>query len=116
LIEIKSSVGNRKWTEIKGKYRASYLNIKALSEFLGISISNVYTYTTYEKEVFVTIENLADPKTILPLLGEKAIDPKKDEWDENIVILNFGEKLIFPHKPVEMRRNSSGELFGELSV
>jgi hypothetical protein len=116
LIEMKSSLGNRTWIEVKGKFRASYLNMKALCEFLGISLSSVCTYTTFEKESFNTIQNLADPKTILPMLGEKAIDPKKDEWDKNIVTLNFGEGISFPHKSVKMTRNPNGELVGELSI
>lgn len=116
LIEMKSSVGNKTWIEIKGKFRASFLNMKAICEFLGISISHVCTYTTFENELFNSGKNMADPKALLPMLGEKAIDMKRDEWDKNIVVLNFGEKEVFRHMPLKMYRDPSGELIGELSI
>ena len=48
LIEMKSSVGCDKWTEIKGKFRASYLLAQGLAAILEINIVDVCMYTSYE--------------------------------------------------------------------
>lgn len=41
LIEMKSSVGRNKWTEIKGKFRASYLWAQGIAAMLDINIARL---------------------------------------------------------------------------
>ena len=48
LIEMKGSVGQEKWVEIKGKFRASYLVAQAIAGMLELDISETVMYTTYE--------------------------------------------------------------------
>ena len=116
MIEMKSSVGDKKWLDIKLKIRSSLLNIKALCEFLGITVGKVYTYTTYERECFETPLSTADIKTKIPLLGEKATNFKDDEWDKSLIKIKIDEILSFPHIAVEMERNSEGVLVGSLNI
>lgn len=48
LIEMKSSVGNEKWIEIKGKFRASYLLAQGIAAMLEMNIVDACMYTTFE--------------------------------------------------------------------
>ena len=52
MIEMKTKVRRDDWEVIKEKFRASYWNIKILTQFLGISfdLERVSLYTTYENE------------------------------------------------------------------
>ena len=45
LIEMKGSVGEEKWVEIKGKFRASYLVAQALAGMLELDIAEATMYT-----------------------------------------------------------------------
>jgi hypothetical protein len=45
LIEMKGSVGEEKWAEIKGKFRASYLVAQALAGMLELDIAEAAMYT-----------------------------------------------------------------------
>ena len=116
MFEMKSGVGNKTWVDIKSKLRSSFLNIKALCVFLGIALGEVYACTTYEEEKFVTVQNNADPKTILAALGKKAIDFKKDEWDKGQITIDLGVDVIFPHKALQMERKDVLGLVGELTI
>lgn len=116
MIEMKSTVGDKKWREIKGKIRASLLNIRALCEVLGISIGAVYTYTTYEKESFGTQEKNPDPKTYAAPLGEKISKFKQDEWDKNLIKIKIDEEVELPHKAIKMIRDNQNVLQGELQI
>lgn len=116
MIEMKSSVGDKKWREIKAKVRSSYLNIRGLCEFLGITIGKVFTYTTYERERFNRPSNTADLMTLIPPLGEKATNFKKDEWDKGIINIKIDDIIPFPHKAVKMERNSNDVLEGNLQI
>lgn len=116
MIEMKSNVGDKKWRDIKAKVRSSLLNIKALCEFLGITLNNIYTYTTYEKECFTKPENTADPKTLIPKLGERAIDYKRDEWDANVIKIKIDEIISLPHKAVKMEYDDKIGLHGTLDI
>ena len=116
MIEMKSNVGDKKWRDIKAKMRSSLLNIKALCVFLGITIDHIYTYTTYEKECFTAPENTADPKTLLPLFGEKAINFKRDEWDRNVMKIQIGENATLSHKAIKMERDDKVGLYGTLNI
>ena len=116
MIEMKSSVSDKKWFEIKLKMRSSLLNIKALCEFLCITIDKVYTYTTYERECFETPLNTADIKTKVPLFGERATKFKEDEWDKSLIKIKIDEVLSLPHVAVKMERNSDGVLVGNLNI
>lgn len=116
MIEMKTSVGDKTWKEIKAKMRSSLLNIKALSEFLGITIEKTYAYTTYEKEAFTKPEDTSNPKALVTPIGEKAINFKRDEWDKNIIKIKIDEYIIFPHKSIKMDRDSKGVLQGTLTI
>jgi len=116
MIEMKSSVGYNTWSNIKYKLRSSYLNIRALCEFLGITLGDVYAYTTYEKEMFEKPKDTADVKIHVPLLGEKATSYKDDEWDKGIIKVEIDEILEFSHTAVKMERNSEKILEGELCI
>mgnify|MGYP003302493009 CR=1 FL=1 len=110
LIEMKSNVLVKRWSEIKGKFRASYLLAQGLAAMLEMNLVEICMYTTYEKV------NLVPPATMptgrrLPL-GETYIKPK-DEWDSGEVILNFNRKISFSHNPIQMQRNEEGILTGE---
>lgn len=116
MIEMKSGVGHNTWKKIKLKMRSSLLNIKALCEVLGITIGEVYACTTYETEKFSTPENTADPKALVAQLGKKAIDPKRDEWNQNIINIEVDGLIELPHKAIKMERDSNGVLQGELQI
>lgn len=110
MIEMKSSVGHATWRAIKQKVRASYLNIHALVKTLGLELDDaeIYVYTTYENDCFCDAS--PDPKTLIPLLGKKAIDNKKDEWDAGKIGIKFAEsiRLEFSHSGIKMNRSKDG--------
>ena len=116
MIEMKSSVGNPKWLDIKAKMRSSLLNIKALCEFLGIKINKIYTYTTYERECFETVENTTNPKSLISPLGEKATNFKLDEWDKDVIKFKIDEIVTLPHTSIKMERDEKIGLYGTLNI
>lgn len=118
LIEMKSGVGCKTWREsIKPKVRTSYFTALAIAEFLGIKISDVIAYTTYEEERFGDIENGTNPKAMLPSLGMPARNPVADEWEKNQMFLNVGEEMKIPHKKIQMVKNgATGVLEGSLVI
>ena len=120
MIEMKTTVGFRTWLNIKYKMRVSYLNIKALAVFLGISLQdeNIFAYTTYEKENFDVLK-MDSPSISLPRIGDRAVNPKKEEWDAdciNIPIMvsddnpyNFKTSIKLQHTKILMNRSSDGK-------
>lgn len=117
LIEMKSSIKDSKWIEIKQKFRASYLNAKAIAVFVGITIDKVILYTTYEKaDITGRPRGTTELKSYSPKLGEKLIDIK-NEWDTGIVELNFGHYEAFQHTKIKMTRtDDQTKLVGEYSI
>ena len=77
LIEMKGSVGERKWTEIKGKFRASYLVAQAIAGMLGLHISETVMYTTFEKVRFAPPETM--PSARRTGTG-RVLVKMEDEW------------------------------------
>lgn len=118
LIEMKSSVGFKTWLlGIKPKVRTGYLNSLAIAEFLGIKITDVIAYTTYENEKFNKAESKANPRAIIPQLGLPARNPVEDEWDKNQMFLDLGEEIKIPHKKIQMIKNrETGVLEGTLKI
>ena len=118
LIEMKSSVGFKTWNwEIKPKVRTGYLNSLAIAEFLGIKITDVIAYTTYENERFNAEENKANPRAMMPQLGMAARNPVKDEWEKDQMFLELGEEIMIPHKRIKMRKNEeTGVMEGALKI
>lgn len=118
LIEMKSGVGYKTWLEsIKPKIRTSYFTALALADFLGIQIQDTVAYTTYENDKFNDTSILADPRTLVPLLGRAARDANRDEWKKGRIILNVDGEFVIPHKKIQMQRNSiSGVLEGQLTL
>lgn len=111
LIEMKGSVGEEKWKEIKGKFRASYLVAQALAGMLEMDIFETVMYTTYERVEF------AHPETMPAARHGRSGIPQikmKDEWDGKRFGLNFGERIPFSHIPIKMERNRGGILTGKL--
>ena len=118
LIEMKSSVGYKTWREsIKPKVRTSYFTALAIADFLGIKIADVIAYTTSEEEKFLASDSGANPRAVIPPLGEPARDPVADEWRKDQMFLNIGEEMKIPHKKIHMIRNkATGVLEGELVI
>lgn len=112
LIEMKSSVGNDKWLEIKGKFRASYLLAQGIASMLEMHLADTYMYTTYEKVHFSLSKTMPSARR-LPL-GKKLIKPQ-DEWESNDFGLNFGERILFVHRPIKMKR-SDNRLMGSVTI
>ena len=116
IFEMKTSVGFRTWSDIKYKLRSSYLSIKAIAVYLGIKLSdeNITVYTTYENDEKMEVKNMTDPKVILPRVGGKAINAKKDEWDAgfiNVPIIvsesnpyDFYTSIKLRHSKIQMNR------------
>lgn len=113
LIEMKSSVRNEKWTEIKGKFRASYLFAQGIAAMLEMQIEETCMYTTYENVYFALPATMPSARR-LPL-GEALIKPE-EEWDGSKFGLNFGIRIRFMHNPIHMERNADGVLTGEWSL
>lgn len=110
LVEMKSSVGNDKWMDVKGKFRASYLLAQGIAAMLEMKLIETYMYTSFEKVYF----NLSE---IMPVerrlqVGEKHVKPQ-DEWNGGKFALNFGNKIPFIHIPIQMKRNDKGILVGK---
>lgn len=118
LIEMKSSVGYNTWLEsIKPKVRTSYLTSLAIAEFLGIKITDIIAYTTYDEEKFSANSNKANPRAFVPLLGKKARDPMKDEWEKDQLFLELGEDFKIVHKRIKMNKDEkTGVLLGKLVI
>lgn len=110
LIEMKSSVSNKKWVDIKGKFRASYLLAQGIAAMLEICIVETCMYTTYEKVSF-SLEDTMPTARRLPL-GGTLVKPE-EEWNGNRFGLNFGTRISFRHIPVQMQRSVKGILVGE---
>lgn len=113
LIEMKGSVGEEKWVEIKGKFRASYLVEQALAGMLELDISETVMYTTYERVEFTHSETM--PTARHGRLGVPQVR-MKDEWNGNCFALNFGERISFDHIPIKMERAEGGILTGQLKA
>ena len=111
LIEMKSSVGEKKWGEIKGKFRASYLLAKAIAGMLELEISETVMYTKYEKVQFTLQDTM--PTARRGKLGSRFVRMEQ-EWDGGAFGLNFGERVSFVHIPVQMVRKENGVLAGDL--
>lgn len=118
LIEMKSSVGYKTWLgSIKPKVRTSYLTSLAIADFLGIKITDIVAYTTYEKEKFSDNSNKTNPRAFVPLLGKKVRDPVKDEWEKDQLFLEMGEELKIVHKKIKMNKDEkTGVLLGNLVI
>jgi hypothetical protein len=109
IIEMKTSVGQRTWDDIKKKTRTSYLTAQAIAVFLGITITEHSTqvYTTYENEKFYSAKGTTTPALYKALLGKKVSDYKKEEWDKDIIKINISNIISLPHKAIKMTRNTS---------
>ncbi len=111
LIEMKGSVGERKWIEMKGKFRASYLIARAIAGMLELQISETVMYTTFEKVRFASPDTM--PSSRRTGTG-RALIRMEEEWNGMRFGLNFGERISFMHIPVQMVRNKKGVLTGSL--
>lgn len=110
LIEMKGSVGEEKWPEIKGKFRASYLLSRAIAGMLEMDISETIMYTTFERVRFGASDTM--PAARRPRTGKPVIKMEQ-EWTGKNFGLNFGERVLFLHLPIKMTRNKEGVLIGE---
>ncbi len=111
LIEMKSSIGQGKWTEIKGKFRASYLLAKAVAGMLELKIAETVMCTTFEKVQFAPPDTM--PVARRAGVGKQMIKMEQ-EWSGQCLRLNLGELVSFVHIPIQMTRNRKGILVGTL--
>lgn len=109
LIEMKSSVGERKWVEVKGKFRASYLLALALAGMLALSVSETVMYTTFEKVEFRPLETMPSARR---LKSGEPLFRMEEEWSGMRFGLNFGTRIPFLHIPIQMERGADGRLTG----
>lgn len=128
IFEMKTSVGFETWSDIKYKLRSSYLSIKAIAVYLGITLSdeNITVYTTYENDEKMEVKNMPDPKVILPRVGGKAINAKKDEWDADLINVpvivsesnpyDFYTAIRLRHSKILMHRAEDGFLENTISL
>ena len=112
IVEMKSHVLVKRWREVKGKFRASYLLAQGIAAMLEMNLTEICMYTTYEK-VDLELPDTMPSGRRLPL-GE-AIIKDKDEWDGRKVYLNFNTRLCFSHTPILMQRNKDDVLIGQYS-
>lgn len=90
MIEIKKSVKTDVWQNVKIQMGVSYLKIKALLTFLGISIENenVFVYTAYgEDKMTDNNSSSAGVTTKTFKTGEPLMNPKTDEWDAGFIYI-----------------------------
>lgn len=113
LIEMKSNIFDKKWIEVKGKFRASYLLSQGIAAMLEMNIAEICMYTTYENVHFSCPETMPSARR-LPL-GIPQIKPQ-DEWNGGKVGLNFGTEIRFSHIPTQMRRNENDVLVGKCNA
>lgn len=87
IFEMKTSVGFNTWLDIKYKLRSSYFSIRAIAVYLGITIinENITVHTTYANDDKMKVLNMTSSKVVLPRIGCKAVDAKKDEWDAGFI-------------------------------
>lgn len=128
IFEMKTSVGFNTWNDIKYKLRSSYLSIKAIAVYLGITLSdeNITLYTTYENDEKMSISNMTDPKVALPHIGGKAVNTKKDEWDAgfiNVPVIvsesnpyDFYTAIRLRHSKIPMHRVEDGFLENSILI
>lgn len=110
LIEMKTSVGSDTWTDVKGKFRASYLFVQGIAAMLEMNLVETCMYTSFEKTCFHLSETMPVAKHLT--VGDRHVRPQ-DEWDGKKFTLNFGERLPFVHIPIPMERNGQGVLVGK---
>ena len=128
IFEMKTSIGFNTWLDdIRYKMRSSYLSIKAIAVYLGVTIKdeNITIYTTYEKDC-MNISEMQSPQTMLPTIGGRAVDLKKEEWDAGIIRVpiiilesnpyNVETFVKLRHEKVLMKRSSKEILENEISL
>ncbi len=113
LIEMKGSVGEGKWIEIKGKFRASYLLSQAIAGMLELEISEAIMYTTFERVKFGKLETM--PAARRPGTGRPVVKMEQ-EWRGRNFGLNLGDRVPFLHLPIQMIRDQEGILVGDLDL
>lgn len=113
LIEMKSSVGRKKWSEIKGKFRASYLWVQGIAAMLDMNIVSIQMYTTYEKVQLTASDTMPSERRLQ--LGEHYVKPQ-EEWDGDKFTLNLGTRMSFEHKPIQMVRDEEDVLVGKCAL
>lgn len=118
IIEMKSSISDNTWKNVKQKTRATYLNAAAIAAFLGIEIGSVQVYTTYERETFGLIGDTTELATYKVPLGTMSRSLKNDEWDKNRIGYTVdGTVEYFPHQAIKVHRNSETNILeGSLAI
>ena len=90
MIEIKKTASPNTWQDVKLQMGVSYLKIKALLTFLGISIQdeNIFMYTAYSEDKLVAGDSQSEGVTAKTFkTGERLINPKVDEWDAGFIYI-----------------------------
>ena len=116
LIEMKKTVGSETFKGVKRKVRSSYLNALAIAVALGITITQTIAYTSFLELKFDTeADTNSNPQIYKPMLGERAIDVKKDEWDKDLMHINLGKTITIRHCPIQMYDSGDG-MTGDLDL
>ena len=102
LIEMKTTVYDKRWEEIRGKMRASMLNVLAVAAVLGITIEEFYAYTTYEH----VSTNDPLPTDLAARKRPLGRSWKRDEWDQGFINIRIpiGKQQAIKHKGLQMTR------------
>lgn len=103
MIEIKTTISFNTWQEVKLQMGISYLKIKALLNFLGITIQdeNVFMYTAYREDKMLSNDSQAiGVTTKIFKTGEPLINPKKDEWEAGAIYIRVidSDGIVRPKK------------------
>jgi len=116
LIEMKKSVGNKKWKEeIKDKFIGSYLAAKAIAALLIYEIGAFYFYTAYANDRFINNEETVNTAGLKSYSDGIAIIPK-NEWNDNHVYLKiYGRSEKFKHTRIKMEEKD-GILYRKFSL
>ena len=125
LIEIKKTVNVNVWQSVKTQMSGSYLTIKALLTFLGISIQNenIFVYTAYGEDKMTVNNSEAEGVTTGTFkTGERILNPKLEEWDAGLIyipIIDLNGNIYFEkfkHTKIEMTVADDGVLEREFNL
>lgn len=113
LIEMKTSMGEGTFRDVKTKVRADYFKVKAICMYLGIPLfdENIMVYVTYEQEKLGrTPCHTENPATLKAQVGEKYESLMHSEWNQDKISVATAKKQVFHLKKIRMCRESSDNL------
>lgn len=113
LIELKKSVDETKWQDIKEQLSCSWLRIKAICGMLDIEVDSVTCYTGYQNDNLSTNPALMK----LPLgLSASSSSPasqflrQRAEWYGKKISIDFWDKKLVTHHRVPLDAAGLGSI------